>query len=294
MSFHETSYARQAEHMECDFANASRRPVHEAWFEAGTADYWRNIRKFEAVDYLRLDSGASWLTVGDGRYGLDSIEIRARGVENVTPTDITESLLKKAKEDGRIDRYSVENAEALSFAAGSFDYVFCKDAYHHFPRPHLALYEMLRVARKAVVLIEPNDIPKPVALVEEPLRKLAGLPRPRTPADYEPSGNYIYTLSRRELEKVALGMNLPAIATKGLCDHYIAGCEFARAQWRDPIYLRIRARCLLQSALARTAIRDKPILMTVLFITDPDVAIADAFRQHGWDLRALPRNPHVR
>lgn len=37
----------------------------------------------------------------------------------------------------------------------AFDYVLCKDSYHHMPRPMIALYQMLRVARRAVVLIEP-------------------------------------------------------------------------------------------------------------------------------------------
>ncbi|WP_158308790.1 methyltransferase domain-containing protein [Desulfocurvibacter africanus] len=75
-----------------------------------------------------------------------------------------------------IPEYSVENAEKLSFANGSYDYLLCKEAFHHFPRPMIALYEMLRVARKGIVLIEPND----------------------NGADgFEECGNYVYSLSRR-------------------------------------------------------------------------------------------------
>ncbi len=56
-------------------------------------------------------------------------------------------LLGKGSELGFIGEYSAQNAESLSFASNSFDYVFCKDAMHHCPRPVIALYEMLRVAR---------------------------------------------------------------------------------------------------------------------------------------------------
>lgn len=80
-----------------------------------------------------------------------------KGFRNCCPTDISEYLLAEARRRGLITKYALENAERLSFADQSFDYVFCKESFHHFPRPYQALYEMLRVAREAVLLIEPND-----------------------------------------------------------------------------------------------------------------------------------------
>ena len=107
-------------------------------------------------------------------------------------------------------RSVVENAESLSFEDEAFNFVLCKEAYHHFPRPMIALYEMLRVARKAVVLIEPFD-----RFVVSPLperawngaKRLAAAAKGRPvgrPArfQYESVGNFIYTISHRELEKV--------------------------------------------------------------------------------------------
>ena len=43
------------------------------------------------------------------------------------------SILKKQRQ--QIDDYSVENAERLSFADHQFDFAFCREAYHHMPRP---------------------------------------------------------------------------------------------------------------------------------------------------------------
>lgn len=49
------------------------------------------------------------------------------------------------------------DAEQIELADGSFDCVFAHEVLHHCRSPHRALCEMLRVARKHVVLLEPND-----------------------------------------------------------------------------------------------------------------------------------------
>src|SRR6266540_2815096 len=88
---------------------------------------------------------AKWLTVGDGRYGLDSVRLRRLfSISVVLPTDIASFLLEK----GKANNYSAENAECLTFADNSFGVVFCKESYHHFPRPPVALYEIIRAAEE--------------------------------------------------------------------------------------------------------------------------------------------------
>ena len=178
---------------------------------------------------LIADPEAMWLTVGDGRYGKDAKYILAKGGDALA-SDISDYLLKEAKDIGYITEYKKENAESLSFKDGEFDYVLCKESYHHFPRPMLALYEMLRVASKGVVLIEPNDryiYNKISRMVFRNLRdKIKSLLRGKTNRHaYEESGNYVFTISRREIEKVALGTNYKIVAFKGINDVYFAGVE---------------------------------------------------------------------
>ena len=48
------------------------------------------------------------------------------------------------------------DAGALPFATGSFDMVFCSNLLHHLQQPQQAVDEMTRVARRFVVLSEPN------------------------------------------------------------------------------------------------------------------------------------------
>ncbi|HEY7568610.1 MAG TPA: class I SAM-dependent methyltransferase, partial [Gemmatimonadaceae bacterium] len=130
-----------------------------AWARDDTVDSWRHLRMRQLLDpLLRTFASASWVTVGDGRYGTDAHYLEQHGAD-VMATDIGDGLLRKAYAEGFIHKYRKENAEQLSFADGSFDFALCKEAYHHMPRPMLAVYEMLRVARRAIVLIEPDQTP---------------------------------------------------------------------------------------------------------------------------------------
>jgi SAM-dependent methyltransferase len=294
MGFEDISYKKHSVSFDADISDEKRIARTRAWFEKGTADHWRHDRMYESVGLLDAAAESTWLTVGDGRFGLDAIRLREKGVRQVLASDIAETLLRKSRAEGRIERYAVENAESLSFADGQFDYVFCKESYHHFPRPALALYEMLRVAGKAVILIEPND-PAPVLLrrLKHRARKLL---RPAAHIDahyYEESGNYIYSISRREMEKVALGLNLPFIATKGINDHYIDGCEFEPASWTNPVYARIRAKCAIKDVFARSCLYDYNLLMVVLFKETPHERTVESFKRCRWSVVQLPRNPYA-
>jgi SAM-dependent methyltransferase len=49
-------------------------------------------------------------------------------------------------------------AQSLPFGAGAFDVVTCWELLHHLDEPVAAVREMLRVARRRVILFEPNRI----------------------------------------------------------------------------------------------------------------------------------------
>ena len=63
-------------------------------------------------------------------------------------TDYSDKLLKIGKEIGFINKYQKENAESLTFKDNEFDYVLIKEAFHHLPRPWMALYEAFRVCKR--------------------------------------------------------------------------------------------------------------------------------------------------
>ena len=245
MSFKEI-HDRHVQHWHDDAANPDREEIHDHWFRRDTADAWRHLRMYEPVECFDHRKDLSFLTIGDGRFGIDSIRIKHYGFTNVVPSDIGDALLAQSKAKGLIDTYRVENAEHLSLQDDSVDVVFCKESYHHMPRAPLALFEMMRVCRFATVLIEPRD--PTMGPMGSPLRDLfrqlafklsyqyrwnrgikptpAELYADGPPPAYETSGNYVYSISPREIEKVALGSNWPYVAFKGISDHYVKDGEF--------------------------------------------------------------------
>lgn len=206
-SIEEESYQRQKEQEE-------KMAIHPPSIISApeSIDCLRHQRMFDtlATKLVRVFPSASWMTIGDGRFGADTVFLKRAGAKSIHTTSLTDSSLKEAKEKGWIDSFSAENAESLTFPDNSFDFVICKESYHHFPRPPIALYEMLRVARIGIVLIEPYRARfSPLGFLKPLFKQLTG----RTVfSDYEPSGNYIYRLSIEELYHMARAMDLPSMA----------------------------------------------------------------------------------
>ena len=173
------SYFRYDDHVagyEKALSDPERMKVAETWLRSDTLDYWRHERMRRPLrSIVDSDVDASWLTVGDGRYGTDAHFLLSVGAKHVHCTDISDTLLKIGSEKGFIETFSAENAEDLSFSDQSFDYVYCKESLHHCPRPYIALYEMFRVARKAVVITEPREIEKTgIRLLKDLIKRLLG------------------------------------------------------------------------------------------------------------------------
>lgn len=180
------------------------------------------------------------------------------------------------------------------FKNEAFDYVFCKESYHHFPRPMIALYEMLRVARKAVILVEPCDNRYSIASnAIYFIKKIIGMKKHFNQGAYEESGNYVYSISKREIEKVALGLNLNAVTFKGLNDCYIKGCEFEKMSWLNKVYRKIRINIFLEDVISRFLLMRPSMLMAVLFKAPLDGEIDSHLKNRGWQVIKFPGNPYM-
>ncbi len=280
-----------------------------SWLNADTVDSWRHQRMYRSIDPLMsCYPRAKWLTVGDGRYGNDAHYIQQRGM-NVLATDISDLLLKEAKEIGYVVDWQKENAESLTFSDEEFDFVLCKESYHHFPRPMVALYEMLRVAKKGVMLIEPCDSeiisPSKISLVFSYMlfkrffikfvERLLGRKIYSSFGDYEPGGggNYIYTLSEREIEKVALGLNLETLAFKGLNDCYIEGVEYERLHKDSKLYRRVKTSIERADIRCKLGVQCYCYLVAIIFKQTPSDECKRALENDHFKVVQLPKNPCV-
>lgn len=292
-------YDRHEDEWQAVVDDKSRHEVSQAWLRDDNLDYWRHARiKAVLKPLVKKNLSASWLTVGDGRYGSDAASLREFGATDVHASDISDTLLKEAEKLGHIHSFSEENAESLSFNDGAFDYVLCKEALHHFPRPYIALNEMFRVARFGVILIEPRDHSidrAPLAWAVNLIKQFMGRGTKRH--GFEPVGNYVYEISEREIEKFLLGMHFTEVAFRGINDSYVAGVERAthppRTDVDKKLARKLKISIALQNALERLGVRRSGLLVALLFKEPPTEDLACALENEGFEFRRLPQNPHL-
>ena len=246
---------------------------------------------------LVAEPQARWLTVGDGRYGKDAKYIIEKGCDALA-TDISEHLLKEASDTGYIPGYKVENAESLSFPDSEFDYVLCKESYHHFPRPMLALYEMLRVASSGVLLVEPNDlyvVNRCPAILFRNVKNIVRLflGRETSKHRFEETGNYVFSISRREVEKVALGLNYRTMAFKGINDVFFPGVECEKIADNGPLQKKTKRLINAANLLCKLGLMDYGNLAAVIFKKEPSGELLRQLVGTGFEIVRLPDNPHI-
>ena len=251
----------QQDHMNNDFYKREREKFHKSWFNEDTIDFWLHDFMYSTISPIaKFYKQSNWLSVGNGRYGLDSYRLKRKFNINVYPTDISENMLKYAKDNNIIKEYGVENIESLSFKDNSFDIIFCKEALHHLPRPIIGIYEMLRVASEAVILIEPIDEPFQTnvnirkyfltvikALFWEILNKrrvIAYLPCKEDDysvhINFEQSGNYVYGISNHEINKIVYALDLGGMAFYRFNIPYEEGVEFEKAEVNNNLFKQIK------------------------------------------------------
>jgi len=303
MDFSQYSYEAHEKHGQEYLHDEEKRKITQTWYKKNTVDYWRHKKMYDCLlPILTSYPGAKWLTVGDGRCGTDANYIKENGGKALA-TDITVDLLAEAKKIGFIDDYQRENVEAMSFAENQFDFTLCKESYHHFPRPALGLYEMLRVSQKGIVLIEPNDgfsftrisdLPKMFFLLAKALAKFAISGKKLNRDTYEPVGNYIFRLTERELEKTALALNYSVLACKGLNDFYLPGVEKEVLQKNSALFKKIKNKILFYDILCRLNLQNYGLLTAIIFKEEPLPECLEKLSQQGYKIMKLTKNPAIK
>lgn len=281
-----SSYERHAQ-LEERQADGSRMP---ACFTApDTVDAWRHRRMHELLNPLvEARPDAKWITLGDGSYGSDAYFLQSKGVD-VLASSLTDHSLKIAADKGYLKKIAAVNAEQIPYEDEAFDFALCKEAYHHFPRPAIAFYEMLRVAKEAVVLIEPYDGPKRLLdLIKEPMKKL--LWGKSQTIHFEPSGNFIYRVHPQEMGKKLAAMGYAAVAYKTFNDIYLPRAGTSKVG-RSLGYMAMRVVISLMDVCSVLHVLN-PGLVTIMAFKEPlDDALALKLKRAGYRIKKVPRNP---
>ena len=257
----------------------------------------------ESLQYLDpfLDPNKTWLTVADYN-GFEAHYLLQKGLKSVTASDLSDAMLKEAKAEGFITDYSKQNVESMTYAANAFDYVMCKQAFHHFPKAYQGLYEMVRVSTMATILVaEPIDILSKMAslmVIKNVLDRINPLlinKLWKNRFSFETVGNYVFKVSEREMEKIAMGIGLPFIAFKrhnifvthdpieGLMD----------VPLNQKVYKRIRRKLALRNLVSAMGVIPYGSLCCVLFKEQPTGEVIRKMKGQGFITIQLPTNPYL-
>lgn len=282
----ERSYNQQSKH-ESTMGMSSR------YTEPDSIDNWRHTRILNLTKALvEALPEAKWLTVGDGRYGSDAGYLTQKGVD-VIATSLTDESLRIAYENGYIKKYQAMNAENIALPEDSVDFVLCKESYHHCPRPPIALYEMLRVARIGVVLIEPLDNMKLLDFFKNMLKKLL-----RGDSDddlqFEPSGNFLYRLDLRELSKMMTAMGNEVIAFKGINDFYHPRFNTGNVKMANLSFSMTKLGIAVQNILVKLGLLGYGLGAAVVFKSYPPTNVIESLKNDGFKIIVLPKNPYLK
>jgi ubiquinone/menaquinone biosynthesis C-methylase UbiE len=125
----------------------------QRWFDRRAGSYqggwtarWRDPLQRASLDALELRGTDRLLDVGCGT-GSASRAAAEQGA-SVVGIDLSSQMIGQASRlaAGRGGvRFALGDAEALPFADGAFTALLCTNAFHHYPRPELAVREMARV-----------------------------------------------------------------------------------------------------------------------------------------------------
>jgi SAM-dependent methyltransferase len=205
--------------------------LHEAamtyWVGAFDEKFDDTKRHYEmlktALPIVELIKPANILTIGDNR-GRDAAYFKNKIGCHVTASDLDISKIEPAKNDGYIDDFKIIDVEKIQLPDNSVDLIIVKESFHHWPRPMLGFYEVLRVARMGVILIEPYD-----SFCGEKVNPYIN--KNDYSDQYEEVGNFLYRISLREILKSAWSLYMNRVVTFGFNDPYSA--DFTYEKWMD-------------------------------------------------------------
>ena len=256
----------------------------------------------ESLEFLApfFDSNKTWLTIGDYS-GLEANYLLQKN-QNAVASDLSDAMLKEAKSEGLVKEYSKQNVEKLTYNDNSFDYIVCKEAFHHFPRAYLGLYEMIRVSKTATILVtEPIDILSKMSLLVF-LKNIFDKVNPllinkiwKNRFSWENVGNYVFKISEREIEKISMGIGLPCIAFKHY-DHFKSHVSISGMidSLNQKLYKRIKRKLKLRSFISILGLIPHSSICTVIFKKQPDKIVLRDLKKLGFTILPLPTNPYLK
>jgi len=247
------------------------------WWNSQNSNYLRHTFPFYACkEFWKSLPQSKILNLMDGKGGCEGHFFNSLGHKSCS-ADISIEALKAAKDIGFIDEYSKQDAEELSFENESFDYVVVKESLHHLPRPYMAIYEMLRVCKEGIYIVEPQD--NSYSIGDEP---------------YESCGNFKFAFSIKELIKSFIALGYTNICYRNLFEiefiinengGYVGGEEFKKT---EP-----HIRNLIKQFHDRHSTNIGQFVCVFCFKNKPPQEHINKLKSAGWTFPLIKGNPHL-
>lgn len=160
-------------------------------------DHFRDIPFLKLKKLLKkggLDLNGKTVLVASSGSGIDAHYLKKMySGARLFFSDINLAGMEKLRSNFLTEPAVLSDNHSMAFKDNSFDYVYVAASLHHLTEPAKGLYELLRVAREAIIVIEPND-----SWLTDLFVRL-GLAH-----EYEvPHSNYVYRISKKEVEKIS-------------------------------------------------------------------------------------------
>ena len=97
----------------------------------------------------------------------------------------------------------------------------------------------------------------------------------------------------REAEKVALGLNFPVIAYRGLNDAYLKGLEKETLAENGLLWKKVKFMINRANFFCRLGLSDYMLITIIIFKEMPDAAFLQQLAEGGFTVSVLPKNPYV-
>lgn len=130
----------------------AKRPVKTSGSEKNRDQFLAVLRRH--IESCEIERNEKVLVVG-GSWQDAELLLRA-GFKDITISSFNPEFEEYVTLQEKVKLLSID-AEQIDLQDGSFDCVLAHEVLHHCRSPHRGLCEMLRVASKHVVLLEPND-----------------------------------------------------------------------------------------------------------------------------------------
>ena len=117
--------------------------------------------------------------------------------------------------------------------------------------------------------------------------------KPNSKHFFETSGNYVFSISRREIEKTALGLNFPTVAFKGSNDAYFVGGEYEKMSAKGPLQKKTKRAIARADFLCKLGFLNYGLLTAIIFKEKPSPELEHMLESDGYEVVHLPKNPYI-